>query len=72
REYEISLLMLRGLSSKATANILNISPATENTHRKNIYKKMKVNSHAELLANVLEGYSKIHTHVANNEGIKMT
>ena len=67
RENEISLLMLRGLSSKATANILNISPATENTHRKNIYKKMKVNSHAELLANVLEKYSKTHTHVANNE-----
>jgi len=54
REYEIAHLMLRGFSSKASANFLDISPATERTHRKSIYKKMKVNSHAELLAQAFE------------------
>jgi len=51
REYQIVHLMLRGYSSKAAANTLDISPATERTHRKSIYRKMVVNSHAELLAN---------------------
>lgn len=50
REYQIVHLMLRGYSSKAAANYLDISPATERTHRKSIYRKMAVNSHAELLA----------------------
>lgn len=54
REYEIVHLMLRGFSSKATANLLDISPATERTHRKNIYRKMDVKSHAELLADAFD------------------
>jgi len=50
REHEITHLMLQGFSSKVSANFLAISPETERTHRKNIYKKMRVNSQAELLA----------------------
>ena len=50
REHEIAHLMLLGYSSKAAANQLEISPATERVHRKSIYRKMNVNSHAELLA----------------------
>lgn len=50
REHQVVHLMLQGCSSKAVANQLGMSPATERTHRKSIYKKMGVNSHAELSA----------------------
>lgn len=54
REHQIVHLMLLGHSSKALANYLEISPETERTHRKNIYRKMDINSHAELLASAFE------------------
>jgi DNA-binding CsgD family transcriptional regulator len=54
REYEIVQLLLLGQSSKQIARKLNITAETERTHRKSIYKKLAINSHAELLADALE------------------
>ncbi|MBO9453410.1 hypothetical protein J7426_24335 [Tropicibacter sp. R16_0] len=50
REREIVGYLIRGYSSKACANELDISPATERVHRKNIYSKLGVRSQAELQA----------------------
>lgn len=53
REKEIVHYLVRGYSSKACANQLDISPATERVHRKNIYSKLGVHSQSELQAILL-------------------
>jgi len=52
REEEIVKAMKNGLSTKDIAHDLNLSPSTIKTHTNNIYKKVKVNSKAELLENL--------------------
>lgn len=53
RERDIIKLLLKGNSSRLIAEKLFISPETVRTHRKNILKKAKLNSTAELLAYAL-------------------
>jgi DNA-binding CsgD family transcriptional regulator len=50
REREIITMVLRGHSTESIAMQLSISPGTVKIHRKNIYRKMKVSTQAELFA----------------------
>jgi DNA-binding CsgD family transcriptional regulator len=50
REGEIVTMILRGHSTESIAMQLGISPGTVKIHRKNIYRKMKVSTQAELFA----------------------
>jgi DNA-binding CsgD family transcriptional regulator len=50
REREIVTMVLRGHSTESIAMQLGISPGTVKIHRKNIYRKMKVSTQAELFA----------------------
>jgi DNA-binding CsgD family transcriptional regulator len=50
REREVLELMLRGYSADTTAERLDISLETVRRHRKAIYKKIDVNSQADLFA----------------------
>lgn len=50
REREIVTMLLRGHSTESIAMQLSISPGTVKIHRKNIYRKMKVSTQAELFA----------------------
>jgi DNA-binding CsgD family transcriptional regulator len=50
REREIVTMVLRGHSTESIAMLLGISPGTVKIHRKNIYRKMKVSTQAELFA----------------------
>jgi DNA-binding CsgD family transcriptional regulator len=50
REREVLELMLRGYSADTTAERLDISLETVRRHRKSIYKKIDVNSQADLFA----------------------
>ena len=50
REGEVANLLLGGKSTKQIALELNISTHTVNFHIKNIYKKLEINSRAELFA----------------------
>lgn len=50
REREIIEYIKKGHTSKQTAEILNISHYTVETHRKNILKKLELNSIKELIA----------------------
>ncbi|MBT9458147.1 MAG: helix-turn-helix transcriptional regulator [Burkholderiaceae bacterium] len=54
RELEIVQLLLSGFSSKGIAQKLKISPETVKGHRKHIYTKLGVKSHAELFAIYLQ------------------
>ncbi|MEL0587393.1 MAG: helix-turn-helix transcriptional regulator [Candidatus Thiodiazotropha sp. (ex. Lucinoma kazani)] len=54
RELEILGYLVRGYSSKGCARELDISPATERVHRKNIYQKLGVSSQPKLLARVFD------------------
>lgn len=49
REKEILKLIVRGLSMKGVAEELKISHHTAGTHRKNLFKKTKVNKTSELI-----------------------
>jgi len=53
RELEITDLIKRGYSSKEIADELNISFHTVQTHRNNIFKKLKVSNVASLIQTVL-------------------
>jgi len=53
RENDVLEQLVKGLSYKEVANILQISFATVNDHIKNIYFKTGVNSKSELIAKVL-------------------
>lgn len=57
RELEIVHLLLSGFSSKGIAQKLKISPETVKGHRKHIYTKLGVKSHAELFAIYLQARS---------------
>lgn len=50
REREIVTMILQGHSTESVALRLDISPGTVKIHRKNIYRKLKVSSQAELFA----------------------
>lgn len=54
RESETARLILQGFSSKAIAQRLGISPETVKVHRRNLYHKLQVASHAELFALFLQ------------------
>lgn len=49
REKEIIPLIFQGYNSKQIADLLCVSPHTVQTHRKNIWRKLEINSYAELL-----------------------
>lgn len=61
REYELYMLLLEGFTLKESANQLFIKYSTANTHMTGIYKKLGVNSRAELIINYR------HIKVANNK-----
>jgi DNA-binding NarL/FixJ family response regulator len=50
RELELTELLLTGMSNKAAANLLAVTFFTVNSHLKNIYVKLKINSKSELIA----------------------
>ena len=56
REREIAGLILRGHSSKAAARELNIAPETERVHRKRLYSKLGISSHADLFWMFIESF----------------
>lgn len=49
REYEITLLIMEGKSSKEIANYLTLSPRTVEAHRANLFAKLEVNSMVKLI-----------------------
>jgi len=51
REKETFFILLGGYSLKETAEQLNVSYSTANTYQTAIYKKLNVNSRAELIIN---------------------
>lgn len=51
REKDVYLLLVEGFTLKETAEQLGITYATVNTHMTGIYKKLGVNSRAELIIN---------------------
>lgn len=54
REFEVLELIARGKSTAQIADELHLSVHTINSHRKNILKKMNLNSPAELIVHALE------------------
>lgn len=58
REAEIARLTLRGLSSKAIAQQLAISPETVKVHRRNMYSKLGVANHSELFNRFIQQLSQ--------------
>ncbi|KRW58562.1 helix-turn-helix transcriptional regulator [Pseudomonas sp. TTU2014-080ASC] len=50
RELEVARLVLRGFSSKAMAERLNISPDTIKVHRRHLYAKLDISSQSELFS----------------------
>jgi len=54
REHELYLLLLMGYTLKESAQQLAIKYSTANTHMTGIYKKLEVNSRAELIINYLK------------------
>jgi len=55
REQQVLEGMVDGLSDKQVANRLGLAPETVRTHVKNIYRKLQVNSRAELLSRHTKG-----------------
>ncbi|PIR00730.1 MAG: hypothetical protein COV66_04695 [Nitrospinae bacterium CG11_big_fil_rev_8_21_14_0_20_45_15] len=55
RQMEVIHEALKGLSEKDIAARLSISPTTVNTHLKNIYRKLGVNSRLQLFAKMNDG-----------------
>ncbi|VXC60026.1 DNA-binding response regulator [Enterobacterales bacterium 8AC] len=49
REYEITLLIMEGKSSKEIAHDLTLSPRTVEAHRANLFAKLEVNSLVKLI-----------------------
>ncbi len=49
REYELYLLLVEGYTLKECASKLSIKYSTVNTHMTSIYKKLEVNTKAELI-----------------------
>lgn len=57
-EIEITSLILRGHSSAAIADALNIAEGAVKIHRKNIHQKLRISSQAELFSLFLFHLSK--------------
>lgn len=55
REKEVFLLLLEGYTLKKIASQLGIAYSTSNTYMTGIYKKLKVNSRAELIIKYRNG-----------------
>ncbi len=51
REHDLYLLLLEGFTLKESAKQLSVKYSTVNTHMTGIYKKLGVNSRAELIIN---------------------
>ena len=49
REHDLYLLLLEGFTLKESAKQLSVKYSTANTHMTGIYKKLNVNSRAELI-----------------------
>ncbi|OMQ25654.1 response regulator transcription factor [Serratia oryzae] len=49
REYEITLLIMEGKSSKEIAHDLTLSPRTVEAHRANLFAKLEINSLVKLI-----------------------
>jgi len=49
REYELYALLLEGYSLKECAEQLSVKYSTANTHMTAVYKKLEVNTRAELI-----------------------
>jgi DNA-binding CsgD family transcriptional regulator len=49
RESEVLQVLLSGVSSKECANRMHISVYTFETHKKNIFRKLEINSSNELM-----------------------
>ncbi len=54
REIDVLRLLVEGLSNKAIAQALSISPRTVNFHLDNIYSKLDINSRTEAVAYALQ------------------
>lgn len=50
REREISILILKGHSSRSVAEEIGVTPGTVKIHRKNIYRKLEISSQSELFS----------------------
>lgn len=50
REREVALLIIRGYSFKAIAELLDVAFGTVKVHCKNLYKKLDINSQSELFS----------------------
>jgi DNA-binding NarL/FixJ family response regulator len=55
RETEVLKYLVRGMSYKATADKCSVSIETINSHVKNIYRKLQVNSKAEAILKAIKG-----------------
>jgi len=55
REKEILSCLVKGMSYKMVANTCAISTDTVNTHIRNIYKKLHVNSKSEAVIKAIRG-----------------
>lgn len=51
REHDLYLLLLEGFTLKESAKHLGVKYSTANTHMTGIYKKLEVNSRADLIIN---------------------
>lgn len=60
REVDVTRLILRGHSSKSAARVLDISPETVRDHRKNLYRKLAVNSQSQLFALFIDSLSNFN------------
>jgi len=58
REREITLLLLRGHSTKSVARRLDIAPGTVMVHKRNLFSKLGVTSQLELFSTFIEELSK--------------
>ncbi|MGE0771491.1 MAG: LuxR C-terminal-related transcriptional regulator [Cyclobacteriaceae bacterium] len=54
RETEILGLLAQGLSTQSIASVLNLSPHTVHTHRKNIIKKLSIKSPTEFVVHAID------------------
>lgn len=50
-EYDLYLLLLEGFPLKASAKMLSVNYMIANKQRADIYKKLEVNSQAEIIVN---------------------
>ncbi|MCR4859093.1 MAG: tetratricopeptide repeat protein [Bacteroidales bacterium] len=55
REREIAILCSKEMSNKEIAGALNLSPRTVETHKNNIFRKLGINSSAELIEIMKQG-----------------